>query len=80
MKAVEMYEVNDEVMVRAIVSNVYIKDGDVWYELRDPMTNNTCFSHSFSPDMLMPCDELLIPKDKEKVLKVKGESVVNESH
>ena len=74
MKTERMYEIDEQVMVRMIIADVVFQGGQIWYELRDPSTNIHS-KYLYSSDMLMACDEKLIPKNEVKQSTVKKSQV-----
>lgn len=55
-RMVEMYDVDEEVMIRVQVADQVIKDGEIKYELRDPVTNRR-FDYLFGADQLTACEK-----------------------
>ena len=65
MKTIDVYEIDEEVLVKMQVASVKFDEGNLWYELRDPQTNQH-FKYMFSPDMLMPYKKPASRKTQEK--------------
>ena len=53
MKVVNLYEVGDEVMVKAVVTAVTIEQGEIKYQIKNEITGRN-YEHLFVNDQLFP--------------------------
>ncbi len=60
MKVVNLYEVGDEVMVKAVVTAVTIEQGEIKYQIQNEITGRN-YEHLFVNDQLFQ-----IPKGEEE--------------
>ena len=60
MKVVDLYEVGDEVMVKAVVTAVTIEQGEIKYQIKNEITGRN-YEHLFVNDQLFQ-----IPKGEEE--------------
>lgn len=60
MKVVDLYEVGDEVMVKAVVTAVTIEQGEIKYQIQNEITGRN-YEHLFVNDQLFQ-----IPKGEEE--------------
>lgn len=55
MKTINLFEMDESVMIKVKVANVEIKKGEPWYTLKDPVTGK-CFEYMFKAEQLMPVE------------------------
>ena len=60
MKVVDLYEVGDEVFVKAVVTAVTIEQGEIKYQIKNEITGRN-YEHLFVNDQLFQ-----IPKGEEE--------------
>ncbi len=53
MKAINLYEVGDEVMVKAVVTGVTIDQGEIKYQIKNEITGRN-YEHLFVDNQLLP--------------------------
>ena len=53
MKAINLYEVGDEVMVKAVVTGVTIDQGEIKYQIKHEITGRN-YEHLFVDNQLLP--------------------------
>ena len=53
MKAINLYEVGDEVMVKAVVTGVTIDQGEIKYQIKNEITGRN-YEHLFVNEQLFP--------------------------
>ena len=56
MKTVNLFEIDEDVMIKVKVANVEIKKGEPWYTLKDPVTGK-CFEYMFKAEQLVQAEE-----------------------
>lgn len=56
MKNVTLYEVGDEVFVKAVVTAVTIEQGEIKYQIKNEITGRN-YEHLFVTDQLFPSKE-----------------------
>lgn len=56
MKNVTLYEVGDEVFVKAVVTAVTIEQGEIKYQIQNEITGRN-YEHLFVNDQLFPTTE-----------------------
>ena len=56
MKNVTLYEVGDEVFVKAVVTAVTIEQGEIKYQIQNEITGRN-YEHLFVNDQLFPITE-----------------------
>lgn len=56
MKTVDLYEVGEEVYVKATIMGITIDRGEIKYHLKNEITGRN-YDHVFSSDQLRPCDD-----------------------
>ena len=54
MREVKLYEVGDEVMVKAVVTAVTIEQGEIKYQIQNEITGRN-YEHLFVNDQLFQC-------------------------
>ena len=59
MKVVDLYEVGDEVFVKAVVTAVTIEQGEIKYQIQNEITGRN-YEHLFVADQLFS-----VPKEEE---------------
>lgn len=52
MKTVEMYEIGEEVTIKAKVTNITVEDGELKYSLKTEFANND-IGHLFTEDEIL---------------------------
>ena len=53
MREVKLYEIGDEVMVKAVVTAVTIEQGEIKYQIKNEITGRN-YDHLFVNDQLYP--------------------------
>lgn len=53
MREIKLYEVGDEVMVKAVVTRVTIDQGEIKYQIKNEITGRN-YEHLFVNDQLFP--------------------------
>lgn len=53
MRAINLYEVGDQVMVKAVVTGVTIEQGEIRYQIKNEITGRN-YEHLFVNDQLFP--------------------------
>lgn len=71
MKTVKLYEVGDEVMVKAVVTAVTIEQGEIKYQIKNDITGRN-YDHLFVCDQLYPVTSKS-EKSTSKISKEEGE-------
>lgn len=61
MKKVDMYEIEEEVLVKAKVIGMVIDDGQIKYKLKNTI-NGRDYDHLFKADQLIPITPEPVPK------------------
>ena len=56
MREVKLYDVGDEVMVKAVVTGVTIEQGEIKYQIKNEITGRN-YDHLFIVDQLYPATE-----------------------
>lgn len=56
MRAIDLYEVGDEVMVKAVVTGVTIEQGEIKYQIKNEITGRN-YEHLFVNNQLFPVAE-----------------------
>ena len=65
MKTVKMYEIGEEVVIKAKVTNITVENGDIKYSLKTEFSNNDV-GHLFTDDeIIAPLDELIDEPDDD---------------
>ena len=55
MREIKLYEVGDEVMVKAVVTGVTIEQGEIKYQIKNEITGRN-YEHLFVNNQLFPSD------------------------
>ena len=61
MKKIEMFEMDEEVLVSAKVVGIVIDDGEIKYKLKNTV-NGRLYDHLFKTDQLVPITPEPVPK------------------
>ena len=61
MKKVDMFEIEEEVLVKAKVTGMVIDDGQIKYKLKNTITGRD-YDHLFKADQLIPITPEPVPK------------------
>lgn len=61
MKKIEMFEMDEEVLVSAKVVGIVIDDGEIKYKLKNTI-NGRIYDHLFKADQLVPMPATSVPK------------------
>ena len=56
MRAISLYEVGDEVMVKAVVTGVTIEQGEIKYQIKNEITGRN-YDHLFVNEQLYPVND-----------------------
>lgn len=56
MRAINLYEVGDEVMVKAVITGVTIEQGEIKYQIKNEITGRN-YEHLFVSEQLFPAKE-----------------------
>ena len=55
MRSINLYEVGDEVMVKAVVTGVTIEQGEIKYQIKNEITGRN-YEHLFVASQLFPTE------------------------
>lgn len=66
MKRVDMYEIGEQVLIKASVIDVMVEQGKLKYKLRVEHTNDE-LEHPFSEGQIIPAD-FIVPRKIDKAL------------
>ena len=77
MKKVDMFEIEEEVLVKAKVMGMVIDDGQIKYKLKNTITGRD-YDHLFKADQLIPIPEE--PKPVQKPLVNNTRPLMKDKH
>ena len=64
MKTIDIYEIGEEVLIRAKVSDIIVENGEVKYRIKAEHSNND-LDHKFTDHQLIPYEGPKAEEDKE---------------
>ena len=64
MKTIDMYEIGEEVLIRATVTDIIVENGELKYRIKAEHSNND-LDHKFTEHQLIPCFKE-IPEDDDE--------------
>lgn len=64
MKTINMYEVGEEVLIKASVTDIFVENGEIKYRIKAEHSNND-LDHKFTDHQLIPCLKE-IPEEEEE--------------
>lgn len=64
MKTVDIYEIGEEVLIRAKVTDIVVDKGEIKYKIKDEHSNND-LSHLYTDHQLIPYSDVNMEEEEE---------------
>lgn len=68
MRTVNMYDIGEEIMIKAEIADIKVVKGEIKYVIKDPLTAK-CFDYLYTDNQIIPIEKKSTVKTTKKVTK-----------